>query len=159
MGWRIAEGFVTERARLRAPQILEYLGVVGAALLVSPTGRVVLSSGAVEDDVDAEGIARRLAAVVPDKAEIVRSIRMHNTCIHALSIGHGWMLCALGTNGIDPGIVTTRLKRAGHVLDLALRDGWPSSPTGGGGSAPSGAPAHAWVSRNFAKNAGRGRTN
>lgn len=56
-GWN-AKGlspFLSERARSRAPQVLSYAAVTGAAMLVSPSGEVVLFSGAAE--VDAERIA------------------------------------------------------------------------------------------------------
>jgi hypothetical protein len=53
--------FLTERARSRAPQILAYAAFTGAAILVSPTGEVALSSGA-SVEIDAARIARIVAA-------------------------------------------------------------------------------------------------
>jgi hypothetical protein len=51
--------FLSERARSRAPQVLSYAAVTGAALLVSPTGEVVLFAGTAEADL--ERVARLAA--------------------------------------------------------------------------------------------------
>lgn len=112
--------FLSERARERAPQILSFAAVTGAAILVSPGGEVVLSSGSV-DELDTESVAR----IARDRggADVLTSFRCGSTCVHAAPICTGWMLCILSTTGVYPGLVVERLLRASSVLALALLDG------------------------------------
>ena len=137
-GWKLggASPFLTERARVRAPEILAYVGIAGAAMLVSPAGVVVLVSGDATE-VDAGRIAR-IAAARRD-GEAVWSFRVGSTCVHTASVCHGWTLCVLSTAGVPPSLVSDRLRRASYVLALALMDG--VEPVGGVGGGNSGAPA------------------
>ena len=138
--WKLtgASPFLTDRARTRAPLVLSYAGVTGGALLVSPSGDVVLASGAA-DEADADRIVR--AATALGAAGELRSFRMGKTCVHAGPVSRGWMLCILSTGGVHPSAVIERLRRASHVLALALVDVVPSN-TGESGSG--GAPATAF---------------
>lgn len=128
--------FLTERARTRAPQVLCYAAVPGAAMLVSPSGAVVLFDGDA-GEVDVGSMARSVAARAASAG--VSSFRFGTTCVHAAPIGRGWALCVLSTAGVHPSFVIERLRRASHVLALALADG--VDPAAGGGSGQGGAPA------------------
>jgi hypothetical protein len=134
--------FLSERARSRAPQVLSYAAVTGAAMLVSPRGEVVLRSGSTE--VDVERVAR--LAEHRGAATAVVSFAHGNTCVHAGPVSMGWMLCVLSTVGVYPGQVIERLHRASHVLALALADG-VAPRSGGGGHGPAGAPAEVFATR------------
>ena len=127
--------FFTERARSRAPQILSYAAVGGAALLVAPSGEIVMASGSVAGmDVD------RVASLAKGAASPSRrSFKVGGACVHVTPITAGWTLCAIST-GIEPRIILERLRRASAVMALALVDGG-SPGSRGGGSAPSGSPA------------------
>jgi hypothetical protein len=126
--------FLTERARARAPQILAYAAAPGAAMLVAPSGAVVLSSGEASD-VDACRVAHAVAALGANHE--VSSFRLGTTCVHAAPVGHGFALCILSTAGVHPSLVIERLRRASHVLALALADGVrPDSGGSGSGGAP-----------------------
>jgi hypothetical protein len=143
-GWN-AKGlspFLSERALSRAPQVLSYAAVTGAAVPVSPRGEVVLFSGSTE--VDIERIAR-LAAALGGTSAVV-SFAEGTTCVHAAPVCMGWMLCILSTVGVYPGQVVERLHRASAVLALALVDG-VAPGSGGGRSGPDGAPAEVFAAR------------
>lgn len=128
--------FFTERARDRAPQILSYASVGGAALLVAPSGEIVMMSGN-SSGFDLDRVARLVSTASSDPR---RSFKVGSACVHLTPVTAGWTLCAVST-GIQPGVILERLRRASAVMALALVDGGtvPGSP--GGGSAPSGAPA------------------
>lgn len=133
--WKLggASPFLTERAQARAPQVLAYAAVAGAAMIVSATGEIVLSSGeAIE--VDLARIARIAAS-----CDAVRSFRHGTICVHIAPISRGWSLCVLSTAGVQPMLVVERLRRASYVLALALIDGMP--PNQGGPNGEGGAPA------------------
>jgi hypothetical protein len=143
-GWN-AKGlspFLSERARSRAPQVLSYAAVTGAAMLVSPSGKIVLFSGTAAE-VDVERIVRVAAAL--GGASAVTSFAEGTTCVHAAPVCMGWMLCVLSTVGTYPGQVIERLRRASVVLALALVDG--VAPGSGGGPGPDGAPAQVFADR------------
>ena len=127
--------FFTERARSRASQILSYAAVGGAALLVDPSGEIVMASGSI-GGIDAERLARlaRGAASGPRG-----SFKVGSACVHVTPITAGWTLCAVST-GIPPGVILERLRRASAVMALALVDGGETPGSAGGGPAPSGAP-------------------
>jgi hypothetical protein len=126
-------GELTERARARAPQILAYAAAPGAAMLVAPSGAVVPSSGEASD-VDACRVGHAVTALGANHE--VSSFRLGTTCVHAAPVGHGFSLCILSTAGVHPSFVIERLRRARHVLALALADGvGPGScGSGSGGS-------------------------
>jgi hypothetical protein len=89
-GWN-AKGlspFLSGRARSRAPQVLSYAAVTGAAMLVSPGGEVVLFSGTAAE-VDVERIVRVAAAL--GGASAVTSFAEGTTCVHAAPVCMGWM--------------------------------------------------------------------
>jgi hypothetical protein len=134
--------FLSERARSRAPQVLSYAAVTGAAMLVSPRGEVVLLSGSTEADIE------RVARLAEHRggANAVVSFSHDNTCVHAAPVCMGWMLCIMSTVGAYPGQVIERLHRATAVLALALVDG-VSAGGGGGGHGPDGAPAEVFAAR------------
>jgi hypothetical protein len=134
--------FLSERARSRAPQVLSYAAVTGAAMLVSPRGEVVLLSGSTEADV--ERVAR-LAEHLGGTSAVV-SFAHGNTCVHAAPVCMGWMLCIMSTVGAYPGQVVERLHRASAALALALVDG-VSPGAGGGRHGPDGAPAQVFAAR------------
>ena len=104
-------------------------------MLVSPSGSVVLSSGDATD-ADADRIARTATALGAGHA--VTSFRVGTVCVHAAPVCHGWTLCVLSTFGVHPSFVIERLRRASHVLALALEDG---IATGGRGSSGDGGAA------------------
>ncbi len=132
--------FLSERARSRAPQVLSYAAVTGAAMLVSPSGEVVLRSGATEADV--ERVARLAEHLGGNNAVV--SFAHGNTCVHAAPVCVGWMLCIMSTVGAYPGQVIERLHRARAVLALALVDS-VSPGAGGGRHGPDGAPAEVFA--------------
>jgi hypothetical protein len=129
-----ASPFLSERARTRAPQVLLYAAVAGAAMLISPAGAVVLFSGEAPE-IDIARVARSAAALSGHDSI---SFRVGATCVHAAPVCLGWVLCVLSTAGVQPSLVIDRLRRASHVLALALTDGVrPGGSSGsGGGSAP-----------------------
>ena len=143
-GWRIGgpSPFLTERARTRAPQVLAYAAAPGAAMLVAPSGAVVLFSGEATE-VDAARIGRAAAAALGATRD-VSSFRVGTTCAHAAPVCHGWTLCVLSTAGVQPSLVIERLRRASHVLALALFDGNTPPP---GDSGSGGAPAEVFAAR------------
>lgn len=105
-------------------------------MLVSPSGAVVLLRGDAPE-ADADWIAQRATALGAGRA--VTSFRAGVVCVHAAPVCHGWTLCVLSTLGVHPSFVIERLRRASHVLALALED---RIGTGGrGGSSDGGAPA------------------
>ena len=111
-------------------------------MLVSPSGTVVLIRGDAPE-ADADRIARTAAAL--GAAHAVTSFRAGTVCVHAAPVCHGWTLCVLSTVGVHPSFVIERLRRASHVLALALEDG---VRTGGrGGSSDGGAPAEVFSLR------------
>jgi hypothetical protein len=133
--------FLSERARSRAPEILSYAAVTGAAMLVSPNGEVVLFTGAAAE-LDIERIARRARGF--GGSENVVSFSDATTCIHAGPVCRGWMLCVLSTMGAAPAQVIERLRRASSVLALALVDGG-GARSRGGGSGSGGLPAEVFA--------------
>jgi hypothetical protein len=108
-------------------------------MLVSPSGAVVLFSGDAAE-VDAGRIARR--ATVLSAGHEVTSFRAGTVCVHVAPVCQGWTLCVLSTAGVHPSFVIERLRRASHVLALALEDG--VGTRGPGGSGDGGAPAEAF---------------
>ena len=138
LGWKQGgpSPFLTERARIRAPQVIQYAAVPGAAMLVSPAGAVVLWTGDA-GEVDAVRVARSVAGL--GARHEVTSFRIGTACVHAAPVCHGWMLCVLSTSGVNPSFVIERLRRASYVLALALVDG--VAPGGPGDAGSGGAPA------------------
>jgi hypothetical protein len=134
--------FLTERARSRAPHILSYAASGGAALLISPRGDVALLEGAAP-----ELNLERLARVTQGRCgcSVTVSFAWGSTCVYGIPIAMGWVLCVLPADGVHPGHVLERLRRASAVLALAFEDG--GIPNAGNGGAPpeGGAPAHAFV--------------
>jgi len=121
--------FATDRARLRGPQILDYAATAGGAVLIDPTGQVVLASGVVAEDVIVHA-ARHGAPTSP------RSFAHDGSCVHARPIEDGWWLCVVPATGVSPVLAAKRAERAAHVLWLALCDR-PRAAGGGGSPAPS----------------------
>jgi len=138
--------FLSERARSRAPQILSYAAVTGAAMLVSPTGEVALFSGAAPE-VDIARIAR--VAQARCGRSLVASFPWNTVCVHATPVAMGWVLCVISTAGTYPGHIMERVRRASAVLALALAlvDGGAQGAGGGGGAASGGAPAAVFIER------------
>ena len=110
-------------------------------MLVSPSGAVVLMSGDTPE-ADADRIARTASAL--GACHTVTSFRAGTVSVHAAPVCHGWTLCVLSTVGVHPSFVIERLRRASHVLALALADG---IGTGGHGSGDGGAPAEVFAWR------------
>lgn len=149
-GWN-ANGlspFLSERARRRAPQVLSYAAITGAAILVSPSGEIVLFSGAAAE-IDVERVAR-LAARLGGRDDVV-SFAEAGACVHAAPVCMGWMLCIVSTVGASAGQIVERLRRACAVLALALVDG-PSPRSSGGERGGGGAPSEAFVTISQRKN-------
>ena len=73
-----------------------------------------------------------------------RHFRVGTTCVHAAPVCHGWTLCVLSTAGVHPSFVVDRLRRASHVLALALVDGVAPDPQASGNG---GAPAEVFAAR------------
>ena len=135
-GWNAGgpSPFMTTRARERAPQVLAYAAVPGAAMLISPAGEVVLLSGDA-CGIDVARVARAATAI--GAARGPTSFRSGSTCIHSAPICQGWTLCVLSNAGVHPAFVFERMRRASRVLALALSDGsGPSSGGFGSGGAP-----------------------
>jgi len=127
--------FFTARARSRAPQILSYAAAGGAAVLVAPNGKVVMTRG------DIAGLdIERVARVVSGASEPRRAFRVGSACVHAAPITAGWVLCAISTIH-QPDEIRKRLLRASAVMAMALVDGGAGRPDGG--SAPPGGGATA----------------
>ena len=141
-GWRIGgpSPFFTERARERAPVIVDYAAAPGAAFLLSPAGDVVLYSGSIDD---AE--ASRIAGAIRTRggADGVRFLRFDGKWVHFASVCRGWCLCVVTTTAADSDETLDRTRRASRVLAMALVDG--GSPGNSGGAAPSGAPAEVFA--------------
>ena len=137
-GWRLGgpSPFFTERARERAPVIVDYAAAPGAAFLVSPAGDVVLYSGSI-DDAEASRIAR--AVRTRGDADGVRFLRVDGKWVHFASVCRGWLLCVVTATTTDSDVTLDRTRRASRVLAMALVDG--GVPGNSGGAAPSGAPA------------------
>jgi hypothetical protein len=141
-GWTIdgPSPFLTERARTRAPQVLDYAAAPGAAVLVSPDGDIALSS-APSLDIDLAHVARMATAL--GGARAVTSFASGGACVHAAPVRSGWMLCVVSLAGVSPVVTLERLRRAAHVLALALLDG--AAPGTSGGSSGGPAPAEAFA--------------
>lgn len=142
-GWSVGgpSPFLTERARTRAPQVVSYAAVAGAAMLVSPRGAVVLSSGEASE-VDAGRIAESVASL--GASDAISSFRVGTACVYAAPVCSGWALCVVSTTGVQPSVVIERLRRASHVPALALAD---SNAPGPHGSGSGGAPAEVFAAR------------
>jgi hypothetical protein len=134
--------FLTERARIRAPQILSYAAVPGAAMLVAPSGAVVLFSGEASE-LDVSRIGQAVAAL--GGSHDMSTFRVGTACVHAARVCQGWTLCVLSTAGMAPSFVIERLRRASNVLALALVDG--VRPDAAGGSGSGGAAAAVFAAR------------
>ena len=106
-------------------------------MLVSPSGAVVLFSGDAPE-ADAGRIARTATAL--GASHEVTSFRVGTVCVQAAPVCQGWTLCVLSTAGVHPSFVIERLRRASHVLALALEDGVGRG--GHGGSGDGGARVH-----------------
>jgi hypothetical protein len=145
--------FLTDRARARVPQVLEWAAIAGAAVLLSPEGIVVATAGRDTDLAEAR-IARVLRERRGSVAGEVRSFSLRpDACVHALALGMGWTLCVVSTLGVRPRVVLERLRRAGRVLALAFVEGALPTPGergrgSGGGGAPAEVFAHAVRRRN-----------
>jgi hypothetical protein len=126
--------FLTERARVRAPQVIEYAAVMGAAALVSPDGEIVLVSGLVAD-LDLGRLARTTQMVGAAKG--YASFQLGDACVHAGPVRDDWTLCVVSLSEVAPAVVAERLRKAAHVLALALVDGIP--PGAGGAHGPASA--------------------
>ena len=115
--------FLTERARTRAPQVLSYAAVAGAAMLVSPLGAVVLFSGDAPE-VDADKIARIASALAAGRD--ARSFRVGAMCVHAAPVCLGWTLCVLSTAGVHPiGLPSSKCRFPGRIaVRRGLRAYW-----------------------------------
>jgi len=148
--WSVAglSPFLSERARRRAPKILSYAAVSGAAMLISPRGEIALMEGAAPE-VDVKRLAR--VAQTRCGSSVSMSFPWGKACVYAMPISMGWVLCVLSTTGVDPGQVVERLRRASAVLALALAD---ATPIASGGASPpdSGAPAQAFLAPTSRKN-------
>jgi hypothetical protein len=141
-GWNTTVSpFLSERAQRRAPEVLAYAAVPGAAMLVSPLGEMVMFSGAAPE-VDLARVARVATGLVQDTP---RTFTVGHTCVHAAPIALGWTLCVLSSVGMQPGFAQERLEKASHVLELALLDA-PFAPPGGDRSGDEGAPSQVFVS-------------
>ena len=130
--------FLSDRARQRAPQILAYAAVTGAAMLISPAGEVVLFRGSAVD-VDANSLARLAARAAARADRDVATLAYEGVCVHATALTMGWTLCLISNLGSAPPTVLDRLERAGKAMRLALLDGPPPSGRGsasGSGGAP-----------------------
>jgi hypothetical protein len=132
--------FLTERARERAPKILEYAATPGVAMLISPHGDAVMTSGAVQD-VDVESVARAAFAVGARRQ--LTSFRLQSGCVHVARLSGRWLLCVVAFVELTPGAALERLRKAANVFRLALVDGGAPHTSGDGGA--SGAPAQAFV--------------
>lgn len=114
-----ASPFLSERARVRAPQIVDYAAAGGGAVLVSPTGDVILSRGTI-DDLERRLVvrtARQLGA-----GDGLVSFQVGRFCVHAAPVRDGWLLCTFSCTSISPTVLVDRLKRASQVMALALVD-------------------------------------
>ncbi|AKV02285.1 hypothetical protein AKJ09_08948 [Labilithrix luteola] len=140
--WKLGASspFLSDRARARAPQIVDYAAAGGGAILVSPAGDVVLSRGT-NDDLERRLVVRTARQL--GGAERLASFQVGRFCVHAAPVRDGWMLCTLSCASISPTILVDRLKRASHVMALALLDG--EMPKGGGSSGPQSASARIYV--------------
>jgi hypothetical protein len=80
--WKIRSSyaFFTERARTRAPQIVDYAAAPGGAFLVAPSGEIALAGGAATD-IDVERIARMVAH---GGTHDERSFEHDGFCVHAV---------------------------------------------------------------------------
>ena len=143
-GWTLGgpSPFLTERARIRAPQVIEYAAATGAAALISPDGQVVLFGGSAPD-IDLGRVAR--TARIVGAARSHASFRVGDACVHAGPVRDGWTLCIVSVTELTPVVTIDRLRKAAHVLALALVDGMPSGSPGTGGSHGP-APAQRFVS-------------
>lgn len=135
--------FRSERAAARAPEILSYCALAGGAFLISPSGAVALRTGSAAD-IDATRVARVALARASRHEGNILSFVDGRTCVYAAAVGQGWTLCVLSTLGVQPVALVERLRRASHVLALALVD---SGPRGPGGNPPNdgGAPAEVFA--------------
>jgi hypothetical protein len=99
--------FLTERARERAPKVLEYAAATGSAALVSPQGEVVLAHFGAD---------------------------LEATCVHTIPVCHGWSLLVSVPAGMT--CLGDRLRKASRVLALALTDAPRPEPPDGAQGAP-----------------------
>ena len=101
--------FLSERARIRAPEILSFAAVTGAAMLVSPRGEVVLASGSTSD-ADGDRIAR--IARAQGGGERITSFTFGTICVHTAPVCMGWMLCVLSTSGVSSSTASPALAQS-----------------------------------------------
>jgi hypothetical protein len=125
--------FSTEHARNRAEDVLAYVGVTGAAMLVSPEGEVAMTRGAV-DALDVQAVAR--TATSSGAADRLVHFTVGGACVHAAPVFGGWVLCVVSTYPVAPVEMTERVAKAAYVLRPAFTDGTrgitPRRPGGGG---------------------------
>jgi hypothetical protein len=129
---------------MRAPQVIEYASATGAAALVSPSGEIVLFSGSAPD-VDLARVPRAARLVGGARAPV--AFRLGGACVHAGPVRDGWMLCIVALSEVAPTLAAERLRKAAHVLALALVDGVRSGSSGGS-PAPAAAGVFAMRKRN-----------
>jgi hypothetical protein len=128
---------MSERARTRAPQVLSYAAVSGAAFLISPKGEVALFAGS-STDVDMVRVAHVASQRLANGSEVI-SFCHEDRCVYAAPVAMGWVLCILSTIGLLPSMTVERLRRSSALLALALVSGPTTSSSGsheGGGGAP-----------------------
>ena len=135
-----------------AQRALNYLGVVGTALLVSLDGEIALSSL----DADPEWlapIAKSVAAcavtIDPDSPDRIASLDASGACTYFARVGSFGAIIVVASAPIAPIALTERFSRVLAVFDKVL--GPPSTSHSGGSGGPEGAPAFASADQNVGR--------
>ena len=126
-----------------AQRALNYLGVLGTALLVSLDGEILLSS--VEEGRDwlapiAKSVAACALTIAPSSPDRIASLDAHDACTYFARVGAFEAIIVIMEARIAPALAVERFSRVLAVFDKVI--GPPSAPSpGGSGGQPGGAAA------------------
>ncbi len=126
---------VSPELALKVQRVIdEYVGAVGSAAIVTRSGEVLFHS---EHDDSACGLARAANHVpVPDDIEpaVVNLPASASSCSYGVALDAGYVLMVATMPGVSASAITTRMKKAAHLLRRVLRAGVASPPPMGGAS-------------------------
>lgn len=127
-----------------AQRALNYLGVLGTAMLVSPDGNVALASGEADKDWLAPIAESVVACIEADgaRAERVGSLVSAGSCTYFARVGAFGAIILLVEHRVAPARVIERFARV-----LAVFDRVGATPPGGAKGSPSGEPQEAQASQ------------
>lgn len=130
-----------------AQRALNYLGVLGTAVLVTLDGDILLSSGKKDRDwlaPIAKSVAACARAIEPSSPNRIASLDAHECCTYFARVGAFEAILVIMEARIAPALAVERFSRVLAVFDKVIGAPFTPSP-GGSGGPPGGAAAVASV--------------